>query len=200
MEKLIDCRGMACPAPVITTKKELDNINEGIITTMVDNQVAKENLSKLARSLNLDFKVNQIKDDEFHIEILKGKADGTSVENRPKTRDISMEKVIAIGSDKMGKGDDELGKILMKSFIYTVKETVPYPSSILFFNSGVYLTCEASEVLDDISFLESEGVDIQSCGTCLDFYELKDKLSVGEISNMYDIYEKMNGANIINIG
>ena len=100
----------------------------------------------------------------------------------------------------MGKGSEELGKILMKSFVYTLTEATPYPSTLVFFNSGVYLTCEGSEVLEDLRKLEAEGVEIISCGTCLDYYEIKDKLKVGEISNMYTIYEKLkNPTNTITI-
>ncbi len=91
----------------------------------------------------------------------------------------------------MGGGSEELGKILMKSFMYTLTEATPFPSTLLFYNSGVYLTCEGSEVLEDLKTLEAEGVEIISCGTCLDFYNIKEKLQVGEISNMYTIYEKL---------
>ena len=91
----------------------------------------------------------------------------------------------------MGSGDKTLGKILMKSFIYTVSETEPYPSTIVFYNTGVKLTIEDSEVLDDLIALEKEGVEIISCGTCLDFLEVKDKLAIGSVSNMYTIYEKL---------
>ncbi len=88
----------------------------------------------------------------------------------------------------------------MKSFVYTLTEATPYPSTLVFFNSGVYLTCEGSEVLEDLRKLEAEGVEIISCGTCLDYYEIKDKLKVGEISNMYTIYEKLkNPTNTITI-
>lgn len=101
----------------------------------------------------------------------------------------------------MGKGSEELGKILIKSFMYTLTETRPYPKTMLFYNSGVYLTCEGSEVVEDLKKLEAEGVEIISCGTCLDYFNIKDKIQVGEISNMYTIYEKMkNASNTVNIG
>jgi selenium metabolism protein YedF len=99
--------------------------------------------------------------------------------------------VIAITADTMGKGNEELGKILIKSFVYTVSETPPYPKTMVFYNGGVRLTCQGSPVLDDLIRLEDKGVEIISCGTCLDFLELKDKLKVGSISNMYTIYEKL---------
>ena len=196
MNKEIDCRGELCPRPVIMTKKELDSITEGTLTTIVDNEVAKENVSKLAHSLGLEFSVESKSDNEFYVKIVKGLNDsGQEVDEL-----VALSKTtIAIGSDKMGTGGEELGKVLMKSFIYTVKETEPYPESIVLYNSGVNLTCEGSPVLDDLKALSENGVDIQSCGTCLDYYNIKDKLQVGGISNMYSIYEKMKNANAINI-
>lgn len=197
MIKEIDARGQACPRPVILTKKELDNLLEGSVTTIVDNEVAKENVSKLAQSLGLSFSVDKKSEVEYHIQIVKGEANKSIKEEIS----VKLEKnTIAIGSNKMGQGEEELGKILMKSFIYTVSQTEPYPENIVFFNSGVYLTCEDSPVLDDLKALQSKGVDIQSCGTCLDYYNLKKKLKVGGISNMYSIYEKMKLASTINIG
>lgn len=186
MSKKLDARGMDCPKPVIMTKKELDGLKEGSLTTIVDNDVARENVSKLAGSMGYSFKVEE-RDGDFFIEINK---DGQVIEEVKKdTKLKSM--TIGFASDTMGSGDDKLGKILMKSFIYTVSETEPYPSTLVFYNGGVRLTVEGSEVLDDLKNLEDKGVEIISCGTCLDFLELKDKLAIGTISNMYTIYEKL---------
>jgi selenium metabolism protein YedF len=100
----------------------------------------------------------------------------------------------------MGRGSEELGKILIKSFIYTLTQSTPYPSCLLFYNGGIKLTCKGSEVLDDLKKLEEEGVEILSCGTCLDFYKMKDNLGVGEVTNMYVILEKLkNSSNNITI-
>jgi len=197
MMKEIDARGELCPKPVIMTKKALDNLEKGTITTIVDNEVAKENVSKLATSMGLEFRVSQTKDNEFYIHINKGEGVVEAINDKI---NLSKDLTIAIGSNKMGNGEEELGKILMKSFIYTVKETAPYPANILFYNTGVYLTCEGSPVLDELKALTEEGVEILSCGTCLDYYHLKEKLEVGGVSNMYSIYEKMKNANTINIG
>lgn len=197
--KEIDARGLECPKPVILTKKELDNIEEGKVKTTVDNEVARENLIKLAKSQNADFEVEELEGGLFAVTIEKK----TSAETLKQKKLVEVDEnyVIAIQSEHMGRGDEKLGKILMKSFIYTVRETKPYPKSILFFNSGVKLTVEESEVLDDLKALENEGVEIISCGTCLDYFNLKDKLGVGSISNMYTIYEKMrNSTNVVTIG
>lgn len=189
MKKEVDGRGLACPKPVILTKKELDSIEEGVVSTIVDNEVAKENVSKLAQSLGYDFQVKQSEDESYYyIDIYKGQVelDG-EVDKDKDLKDM----VIAITADTMGKGNEKLGKILIKSFVYTVSETPPYPKTMVFYNGGVRLTCQGSPVLDDLIRLEDKGVEIISCGTCLDFLELKDKLKVGSISNMYTIYEKL---------
>lgn len=189
----VDARGQLCPRPVIMTKKELDNLPNGILTTIVDNEVAKDNVSKLASSYGYSFTVDKANDKEYYISITKGEA--TSEEVNVCIPDTFKDVTIAIGSNLMGDGAEELGRILMKSFIYTVKETTPWPATIVLFNSGVKLTCEGSEVLDDLKFMADEGVEIISCGTCLDYYNIKDKIQVGEIGNMYTIYEKMRNAN-----
>lgn len=199
MKKEVDARGQACPKPVIMTKKELDNIDKGIVVTIVDNEVAVGNISKLANSLGYEFQVEKKKEDEYYITITKGEVKESDFSQIKE--DSSDNFVIAFSSNTMGKGSEELGKILMKSFIYTLTEYEPYPKTMLFYNSGVNLTCEGSEVIDDLKKLESKGVEIISCGTCLDYYGLKEKLQVGEISNMYTIYEKLrNSSNTLNIG
>lgn len=192
MRKQVDARKEACPKPVIMTKKALDDILEGVVTTIVDNEVAKENVSKLAKNLNLNFDVEKSGND-YYITITKGIVeDGEALVCTPNNfKDMT----IVFGQDIMGKGSEELGKILIKGFIYTLTESTPFPSTLVFLNSGVRLTVEDSEVIEDIKKLEEEGVEILSCGTCLDYYELKDKLAVGEISNMYTILEKIKNAN-----
>lgn len=202
MKKELDCRTLACPSPVIMTKKELEAMEEGQLLVKVGNEAAKENVSRLARSMNLNYEVSEdLGDEEYNITI---SVDGKEISQDGNTQEEAVankgKQTIAISSDLMGSGSEELGKILMKSFIYTVRETEPYPDSILFYNKGVLLTTEGSEVLEDIKFLEEQGVEISSCGTCLDYYEINDKLEVGIISNMYDIYETMRNANTLNIG
>ena len=186
---IVDARGESCPRPVIMTKKRLDEIEGGLLTTIVDNEVAKENISKLARSLSYEFTVDT-KEDDYYITIKKGDSLEIVKEEKSNLRDLT----IGISSNTMGSGDEKLGHILMKSFIYTLSETLPYPKTIVLYNEGVRLTCQGSEVLDDLIRLENEGVEIISCGTCLDFLSIKDDLKVGSISNMYTIYEEISNA------
>lgn len=185
--KKIDAKGLACPKPVIMTKNELDNMESGIVETTVDNKVAVNNLSRLAKGQGFKYSTVTISEDEYVVTIEK---EGNTVQKN----EDSDELVIGISSSTMGSGDEELGKILMKSFIYTVKETKPLPKTVIFYNGGVHLTCKDSPVIDDLQELAKEGVEIFSCGTCLDFYNLKDDLAVGEISNMYTIYENLKDA------
>lgn len=187
----VDARGQACPKPVIMTKKALEEMEEGIARCIVDNEVAKENLIKLAKSQGHEYEVNKSIDGEFYVTITKGIGEKEAEVCIP---NIFKDMTVVFGSDKMGKGSDELGKLLMKGFIYTLTESVPYPSALVFLNSGVRLTTEGSETLDDLKKLESQGIKILSCGTCLDYYGIADKLKVGEVTNMYTILEEMKNA------
>ncbi len=196
MNKEIDARGMDCPLPVIHTKKALESMHNGKIITIVDNEVAKENVSKLAKSmeLNTEIKENQ---GNFYIEIFKEEPVGTtSLESLDIECGINPTKdlVILISQDKFGEGSEELGTLLMKSYLYALTEVNPYPKSILLLNGGVKLAIEDSETLEHLRELESNGVEVLSCGLCLDYFKIKDKLAVGGITNMYAIVEKMNNA------
>ena len=187
MEKQVDARGMNCPRPVIETKKVLDALAEGSITTIVDNEVAKENVTKLAKSMAYNVDVQQVGGD-YYINIHKGEVGSSIAVDSGKKKDMA----IVFGSDTMGEGSDELGRVLMKGYMYTLTEYRPYPKALLFVNSGVKLTTEGSEVIDYLRQLESEGVEVLSCGTCLDYYQVKNKLLVGGVTNMYTIVDKMN--------
>lgn len=191
----IDCRGLKCPEPVIRTKKALEEIDEGIIVSIVDNITAKENVSRLASNLNLKYDIEE-KEGCFYISINKSKEEGQNC-NYAANDDI----VIVITNDKLGSGNDELGKVLMKSYLYALTEASSKPKAMMFLNGGVKLTTEGSEVLENLTKLSDAGVEIISCGTCLDFYGLKEKLKAGAVGNMYSIVEKMHAAaKVINIG
>lgn len=186
----VDARGLNCPMPVINTKKELDKIESGVVVTIVDNIIAKENIIKLANSLN--YGVNIIKEEKDFISIEIKKGENVIIE---KNEDIALEdKCIFISSEKMGEGNDELGKVLIKGFIYTLTECKPYPKHIIFVNGGVKLTTENEATVENLKILEESGVEILSCGTCLDYYDLKEKLQVGSITNMYTIVETMKNS------
>lgn len=192
--KIVDARGMVCPQPVIMTKKESD-AGENEIQVIVDNETSRENVLKFGMKLNYNTKVEE-KSDGTYICLTKETTSNNDVAKKEIEEsvyeDSKVKKEIkgyVIGTNLLGKGSDDLGKILMKSFLFSLTETKPYPSFLIFLNSGVKLTVEGSESLDDLKKMEDAGVKIVSCGTCLDFFEIKGKLAVGSVTNMYDIVE-----------
>ncbi len=192
MKKEVDARGLECPKPVIQTKKALENLKEGSVVTIVDNEIAKENVSKLAKGMNLHYNV-RAEGEFFYIDIFKGEESlGPDIlaEQKPALNDL----VILVGTDTLGEGSEELGQVLMNGYMYTLTEVEPFPKAVIFLNAGVKLTSEGSAVIDHLRILEAGGVEILSCGTCLDYYNVKDKLQVGGVSNMYTIVETMNKA------
>ncbi|PKM79202.1 MAG: sulfurtransferase-like selenium metabolism protein YedF [Firmicutes bacterium HGW-Firmicutes-13] len=187
MENTVDARGLKCPQPVILTKKALEKMTEDTLVVIVDNEAAKSNVSNMASTKSCKVEVEN-KEGDYYLTITKGEAVCELYNN------LRSRFVILFGSDILGSGSQELGKILMKSYIYTILEGEDIPQAIIFINRGIFLTTEGSEVLDDLKQLESRGVEILSCGTCLEFFERKEKLAVGGITNMYTITEKMAAA------
>ncbi|HEY8892416.1 MAG TPA: sulfurtransferase-like selenium metabolism protein YedF [Clostridium sp.] len=194
MNNTIDCKGLICPLPVVKTKKYFDSIESGESTIIVDNLVAKNNIVKLAQGSGYKSVVEE-KQELFFIKITKEKSENSE---KSKIVDIKIEDkkkfTIVISTDKLGIGDDKLGDILMKSYIFALSEADSIPNDLLFINGGVKLTIDNSPVLDSLNKLIQRGTNILVCGTCLDFYNLKDKISIGEITNMYDIVQLMNDA------
>jgi selenium metabolism protein YedF len=183
--KEIDCRGMACPQPVVAAKKALDDSVGEEFVLIVDNLAARDNVERFAQSQGAMVDV-QKKGNDFFLHIQrKGACElGESVQKAEKV-------VVYINSNLLGAGEEALGTILMRSFLRTLLDLKPIPSKLIFINSGVRLTTEGSEVLESLKALSRKGVEILSCGTCLDFYGLKEKLKVGVISNMYDIAQSL---------
>lgn len=171
------------------TKKALEEIKEGKVVVIVDNEVSKDNVSKYAKSAGCEVAV-EVKENEFHINIYKKKGS---------TGEKSDNYIVVITSDKFGEGDERLGKLLMKSFIISLKEQNKKPDCVIFINNGVKLTTEGSEAIVDLKELMEMSVEIISCGTCLDFYGIKDKLLIGSITNMYTITEKMTNSRVIKV-
>lgn len=202
MEKKVDAMGMTCPKPVILTKKEMDKSHPGdVIIVQVDNQVAAENLRKLASSQEAEYTAEKLGDKHYEIKIIVKKEGGASEKEEPEYISCvpqgEKNTVVVIASDKMGEGDEQLGQILIKGFIYSLTQLEKLPDTVLFYNKGAFLTCEGSPVLEDLKTLEKEGTKICTCGTCLDFYKMKEKLAVGNIVNMYVIVETQSKADLI---
>lgn len=180
MSTTIDARGLACPHPVVLTKKALEEADE--VTTIVDNETAKENVSRLAVSQGCQVSIEE-KEEGIYLHLTKT---ATGMEESLVTP-VSGSTLLLIASDTLGRGDEELGDILMRSFIHTLGEVTPKPNRIIFINSGVKLVTKGSEVIDDLQALKDQGIEILACGTCLGYYNLKEAVEVGQISNMYDI-------------
>ena len=198
--KEINAKGLVCPQPLILTKKAVESSDEKDFLVIVDNDTAVKNLEKFAKSSNLDFKFDKKSDQEFNVYV--SKSNNTEIKEPTQfcSVDNSDNTVIAISKNFMGNGSEELGKLLIKGFINTSREYDKLPKTIVNFNTGFKLTTEGSPCLDDLEKLQDNGVEIISCGTCLDYYGLKEKLKVGEISNMYTIYETLfNAGKVINI-
>lgn len=182
----VDAIGQVCPVPIIMTKNALKDIEEGQVEVSVDNRISLENLQKMSKEMGYDYTVEE-SGDIFKIVINKMRE---SIE----LRESEENTVVVIDSLHMGKGDAELGRILMKGFIYTLSEMEELPKTILFYNEGVKLAIDGAESLQDLKSLEERGVEILSCGTCLNFYGITEKLRVGSVTNMYTILERQTKA------
>lgn len=181
----IDCRGKACPQPVITTKQALEELKEGDFTIIVNDPSSSENVKRFASSQGCSVEVEK-KEGDFYLRIRKAAPIEEGKIPRQEER-----VVVYINSNLLGIGDDALGSILMRAFLKTLLDIEPKPSRLIFINSGVRLTSEGSEVLETLSAISGKGAEILSCGTCLDFYGLKEKLKVGTVSNMYEIAKSL---------
>ena len=202
MEKIIDCRGLACPLPVVNAKKAADELTAGdMLTILVDNEIAVQNLTRFAKHKGFGVSAEKKSDKEYAVIMnISGTTDEETKDEDVACVMDSRRKgmLVVLSGNVMGTGDDKLGTSLMKAFVFALTKQDQLPDTILCYNTGASLTCEGADTLEDLKLLESEGVTILTCGTCLDFYGLKEKLAVGGVTNMYDIVERMeNAAQII---
>ena len=202
MEKIIDCKGMACPLPVVNAKKTAEELGAGdVLTVLVDNEIAVQNLSRFAEHKGFGVSAEKKSEKEYAVIM---HISGTAAEETRETEVTCVVDsrrngmLVVLSGNVMGTGDAKLGTSLMKAFVFALTKQDQLPDTILCYNTGAYLTCEGADTLEDLKLLESEGVTVLTCGTCLDFYGLKEKLAVGGVTNMYDIVERMeNAAQII---
>ncbi len=190
----VNAMGDHCPIPVIKTKKAMQALTgPETIEVLVDNEIAVQNVSKMAASTGGQVSSEKLCDGEFKITIVMEGApkEETGEEEAACAPDARSNMVVVVPSDRMGNGNDELGKVLIKGFIFAVTQLDTLPKTMLFYNGGATLTTEGSDSLEDLRSLEAQGVEIMTCGTCLDYYGLKDKLAVGTVTNMYSIVETM---------
>ncbi len=202
----VNAMGDACPLPVVKTKNALESLTSAdIIETLVDNDVAVQNLLRFAKNRGLVAKQKTLGENAFAvvIEVPASSFEESAPEGEKDAieeylscsplvcEDKPKKVVVVIASDRMGSGDDALGETLMKSFVYALTQQDRLPDTILTYNGGVKLACEGSPAFNDLKEMKSRGVTIFSCGTCLNFYDLSDKLGVGESTNMYEIVAMM---------
>lgn len=214
MKKLVNAIGDPCPIPVVKTKNAIKELNgqKGCVETLVDNEIAVQNLTKMAVQKQYGVSSEKMEENKFRVimeipslqEANDDVSQGKSLNEENSNEDIccipdgrKKSTVVVISSSLMGEGDPELGTALMKSYLYALAQQDELPGTLLFYNGGVKLTCEDSASLEDLKSLEAQGVEILSCGTCLNFYGLTEKLQVGSVTNMYVIAEKMSQADLI---
>lgn len=194
-ELTVDVRGSLCPKPVIETKKVSDANPDAIITTIVDNEVSRDNVEKFGKSRGYDVAIGQDGID-FFIKLTP------NVEPAPETGCKPMnysDRIILMTKDYLGEGSEELGRNLMKTFWVCMVEGDVKPSTIYFINSSVKMVTNDSVHLDNIKKLADLGVEIAACGICLDYYGLKDQVGVGSITNMYAITDAIVGENVVKL-
>lgn len=191
MSLVVDVRGLACPQPVIRTRAALQG--HDAVTTIVDNATSQQNVTRMAEEAGCTVQA-ETRGDGIYLEIRQPVAVAPAESPAAAVAPPGGPLVLTVPSEFIGRGDEDLGQILMRSFFHALGEVGPLPATIIFLNSGVKLVAAGSPVLDDLGALCDQGVNILACGTCLGHYGLKDRVAVGEISNMYTIAETMLGA------
>lgn len=197
----VDARGDACPIPVVKTKQAIASLNgAGQVETLVDNEIAVQNLTKMAEQNGYGVASEKQNDDCYRVNMTIQAQENTDDApmkqlSQPEPREDNT--VVVISADHMGEGDNKLGATLLKGFVFALTMQERKPKTILCYNGGARLTCEGSDSLEDLRALAEQGVEILTCGTCLNFYGLTEKLAVGGVTNMYEIVEKQANATLI---
>ena len=184
---IVDAVGEPCPIPVVKATKALRELGEpGTLEVRVDNEIAVQNLTRMAAGNHLPVQAEKKGEHLFVVTMEVAEPVGDAPAEEPA--------LTCVDSETMGRGSDELGKLLMKSFLFAVSQLPRLPRTVLFYNGGAKLTVEGSESLEDLRNMEAQGVEILTCGTCLNFYGLAEKLAVGGVTNMYAIVEALANA------
>ncbi|MDO5336732.1 MAG: sulfurtransferase-like selenium metabolism protein YedF [Eubacteriales bacterium] len=202
----VNAIGDACPIPVVKAKNAVKSLQGGgQVEVLVDNEIAVQNLTKMAVQKGYGVKSQKLEERRYQVLLTvegeEAKKEEAEKEAAQEVQECCPDRrrniVVAISSSQMGEGSEELGRALMKSFLYALAQQEELPRTILFYNGGAAFTCEGSAALEDLKSMEAEGVEILTCGTCLNHYGLTEKLQVGAVTNMYVIAEKMTGAGVI---
>ena len=194
--KTVDCRNMACPLPVVTVKRELEESEGGELIVLLDDGAPRENVTRFVR--NRGYEVTEDVSAEGVAITISG---GTGRLGKGAPVPVADgRRVLLVTSDRLGDGPEELGRLLMKNFIITLLESAELPDKMLFVNRGVLLATEGSELLEALEKLGNRGVEILSCGVCLDFFCKRGQLVAGQVTNMFSIVEAlMAGSRVIRL-
>ncbi len=195
--KTLDCRGLACPQPVLATKEALSEPGIESVVTIVDNTAARENVTRFAQNAGWEVEAR----DENGVSYLTLSKPGTAPTDRPRPAEPATgsregrRPVYLVTNNVLGQGSQDLGQVLMKSAFVSLNSMDTVPDTIVFLNSGVYLCVEGSPVLEQVRALKAKGTTVLVCGTCLEYYGAKEKLAVGRITNMLEVQETLVQAN-----
>lgn len=196
----INAMGMQCPLPVVETKKAIESLtHDETLRVLVDNEIAVQNVTKLAKYKGFVAESRKIEDGKFEIEIIATGIGAQTEAPEPMCMPDQRRQgtVVVLSSDCMGTGDEVLGRQLMKGFVFALTKQDALPSKVILYNRGAFLSSENEDTIQDLQTLEAQGVEILTCGTCLNHYGLTDKLAVGSATNMYEIAESMTTAALI---
>lgn len=198
----VNAMGDTCPIPVVKTKEAIRQLGAdgGVVETLVDNDIAVQNLTKMANQKGYGVESEKLGENEYRVTMTVGAGADLAAESEETVCMVptgQKNTVVVVAADHMGEGEGELGKNLLKAFLYALSQQESLPKTILFYNGGASLTCQGSLSLEDLKSMAERGVEILTCGTCLNFYGLTEKLAVGGVTNMYDIVEKQMAADLI---
>jgi selenium metabolism protein YedF len=197
-EKTVDARGLSCPAPVLETRKALADAAVTKLTVLVDNTGSAENVARLARNMGCEVRLEDEGGGKIRLRLSRGATHAPTAESAAgeaaATCGPGSNVVVLISSVTLGHGDDDLGRLLMTAFVKTLKDVVPRPRTVILMNGGVRHAGEGADLVPALRDLEERGVTVLACGTCLDFFHLKEKLAAGRISNMLEILSALVAA------
>ena len=201
----VNAMGDPCPIPVVKTKQAIAEFHgaAGTVETLVDNEIAVQNLTKMAKVKGYGVSSEKLGEAQYKVSITVSGEEPAAEQAPEETPEVCIPDarrkgtVVAVTSATMGTGSDELGAALMKAFLYALSQQDELPGTLLFYNGGAHLTCEGSPSLEDLRNMEAQGVEILTCGTCLNYYGLTDKLKIGGGTNMYDIVERLTKAALV---
>lgn len=188
----INALGQACPMPVILTKKALKQSPGEPVKILVDNEIATQNLQKMAEQMGMKCVIQETRSNDYEVTLFVDESSKDTTEESkvtPERTEGPVPYIVVLHSETIGKGSDELGATLLKSFLFSLSEQEHLPEKILFYNGGAKLTAESSPVLDDLKAMERAGVEILTCGICVEYFGFQNKLAVGSPTNMYRIVE-----------